>query len=130
MTRFFIFVHMKKNKFAIVFILIVLFTLFQELGFRRYLFIHQPFIAGCLPNFTAVLLFSFGYFAVKGPTSLMQLIRSVVFVVIGLLLYELVQIWMPDRVFDIADMGASILGGILAIAIIFLLQNWKTPEQK
>lgn len=114
---------MKKRRVVIIFVVILLFTVFQELSLRKYLFKHNFFIAGCIPNFTAVLLLSFAIMLIKWPLRLLESIRVVVAIVIGLTLYELAQIWMPGRVFDVMDIIASIVGGAVAIGILLLMDK-------
>jgi len=112
---------MIRKAYIVVFIAVAAFAVFQELMFRHYLFARHFFAAGCLPNFTAVLLLVFGYGLIKRPLTKSEALRSVAAIAAGLVLYEIAQIWMPGRVFDWADIAASLAGGLLAAALIQLI---------
>ncbi|MFD2872470.1 VanZ family protein [Mucilaginibacter ximonensis] len=114
---------MQRRAFIATFILIVIFIIIQELKFRHYLFEEHSPIAGCLPNFTAALLFIFGYGLIKYPLTMRQTMWSAVFAVMGLVLYEFAQIWMPGRVFDWNDIIASVVGGLVAVGIVYLIKD-------
>ena len=97
--------------------LTLLFTLYEELHLRRWLFHHfgrNSVVAGSLPNFLAVLVFSLAYTVIKPPQSSRQIIQTISTVVIGLTLYEIAQIWMPHRTFDWNDIAATLLGGLVS----------------
>ncbi|WP_259067206.1 hypothetical protein HDF24_19385 [Mucilaginibacter sp. X4EP1] len=116
----------KRFLYAIILALIVLFTAYEELHFRKYLFSMPKtvIIAGSLPNFLAAMLFAFAYMVIKNPVNNAEIIRSITFIVIGLILYEFAQIWIPNMVFDVKDIIASILGGALSYLIIYWV-NYK-----
>lgn len=117
----------KRTVYILIFIIIIIFTLVQELGFRRYLYtIHftPSFVAGSLPNFTSILIFAFGFMAIKSPTQKAEPFKFIIGIVAGSILYEFVQIWMPNRVFDMNDIIASIIGGMFSFAIIYILERY------
>jgi len=100
------------------------FTLFEELYLRKYLFKHQSYLlAGSLPNFLAPVIMSFAYMALKGQTTNKTILRTISGLVCGLVLYEFVQLLMPHMVFDINDIIASILGGLLSFGLIYLINR-------
>lgn len=107
--------------YAIVLILSLSFTLYEELFLRRWLYRHlgrSSVIAGSLPNFLAVLIFSFAFALIRLPKSSQDIARMVTSIVAGLILYEVAQIWMPHRVFDWNDVAATLIGGAVAWTLI------------
>jgi hypothetical protein len=104
------------------------FTLFNELHLRRWLlrhYGHSSVVAGSLPNFLAAALFGFAIAVVRVPTTSRAALRCAAPGVIGLTLYEVAQIWMPNRTFDWNDVAATFLGGLacwtfLALPLIAL----------
>jgi hypothetical protein len=106
-----------------VLVIVLAFGVFEELYLRRYLFAHQEtIVAGSLPNFLAAVICSILFLTIRLP-SIQKSIRAVVFIVIGLILYECAQIWMPDRVFDLKDIVASIIGGLFSILVIIIVSG-------
>lgn len=101
----------------------VAFTLFNELTFRRYLNHHTPLIAGCLPNFLAALLLILLYASVRSPISNKKGLSVSAAVAAGLILYEVVQLWMPGRTFDVADIPASLIGGAAGYGLIRYIES-------
>jgi hypothetical protein len=104
-----------KIYYAALLAVTLLFTLYEELHLRRWLFHHfgrDSVVAGSLPNFLAVLVFSLAYTVIKPPQGSRQIIQTIATVVIGLTLYEIAQIWMPHRTFDWNDIAATLLGGL------------------
>jgi len=116
---------MKRSYLYILALIItVAFTAYEELSFRRYLFHkHIDVIAGCLPNFLAALLLIFAVAIVKKQHTNREVLRSSIAIVIGLVCYEVAQIWMPNMVFDINDIIASVVGGALAYGIIYIINK-------
>lgn len=102
------------------------FTLFDELTFRRYLNHHSPLIGGCLPNFLAALLLILLYALARSPISNQKGLSASAAVAAGLILYEVAQIWMPRRTFDIADIAASLIGGAAGYGLIRLVNGRKS----
>ena len=115
----------KRLIYTIILALVVLFTAYEELSLRRYLFkTHKAiFIADSLPNFLAAILFIFAYMALKAPRNNREILKPIIFIVLGLVLYEFAQIWMPHMVFDIKDIVASVLGGAISYGVIFLINS-------
>ncbi len=115
----------KRLIYSTILGLIVLFTAYEELSLRRYLFkVHKAiYIADSLPNFLAAMLSIFVYMILKNPVNKGEILKSVTFIVLGLVLYEFAQIWIPHMVFDIKDIIASVLGGVISYSIIYLLNS-------
>lgn len=112
----------KKHTYFYISVLtiIVLFTAYEELFFRRYLFRkHIYIIADSLPNFLSSLLFIFAVVIIRKQHTNREILRSCVSIVAGLILYEVAQIWIPGRVFDFKDIIASLIGGVIAYSIIY-----------
>lgn len=109
----------RKRLYLISLIVIMIFTAFEELKLRPYLFKNNLLdfgIAGSLPNFLAPLILLFGSLVILKPRPEKQLFRTVVSFVAGLVVYELAQPFMPGRVFDVNDIIASVLGGLVGYA--------------
>ena len=112
-----------KTYYLILLALVLIFTLYEELHLRRWLFHHfghDSVVAGSLPNFLAVLVFSVAYTVIKPPANARTILGTITTVVIGLVLYEIAQIWMPHRTFDWNDIAATVLGGIFAWMVLAL----------
>lgn len=110
----------------------VLFILFEELYLRRWLYRHlgsSSVIAGSLPNFLSVLVFSFAIAFLTLPHNHRKALRTVLSVLTGLILYEIAQIWMPHRVFDWNDIAATLLGGIVAWLAVCAPAFWRALRQ-
>ena len=115
------------NRRTILFIALVIilaFTLYEELSLRRYLFKqHSYILAGSLPNFLAALLMSITYQLIKPSAENKAIFRSIIAIVSGLILYEIAQLFMPNMVFDFGDVIASILGGSFAYLLIYFINK-------
>lgn len=80
------------------------FTLFAELYLRKYLFKHHSYLlAGSLPNFLASIVMSFIYITVNNAAQDKTIIKAIIALVSGLVLYEFIQLLMPRMVLDIKD---------------------------
>jgi hypothetical protein len=102
---------------------ILSFTLFEEFYLRHWLWHHygsRSILAGSLPNFLAVLVFGVAVVLVKPPQDGKSVLRPIAAIVTGLSLYEIAQIWMPNRTFDWNDLFATILGGIVCWLLLAL----------
>ncbi len=110
--------------YAIILIIITIFTLYEELSLRKYLFRKQIYLlADCFPNFLAALLLIFAAIVIKRQTTNRETLRSCVAITAGLICYEFIQIWMPNMVFDIKDIIASVVGGALAYCITLIINK-------
>ena len=112
-----------RISYASILAVALLFTVYEELHLRRWLFHHlglHSVVAGSLPNFLAVVVFSLAIMTLRLPGSSRDILRTVLSVVLGLTLYEVAQIWMPHRVFDWNDIAASLLGGIFTWLLLLI----------
>lgn len=117
--------------YAIVLALSLVFTLYEELHLRRWLFHQHGFaaiIAGSLPNFLAVLLASAAIAVIRVPQTGSDAVRLVASIVCGLCLYEVAQIWMPHMTFDWNDMAATFIGGLFSWLLLLALQQGLAPS--
>jgi len=118
----------RRITYTIILILVLAFTLYEELHLRKYLFAHHSyFLAGSLPNFLAAVIMSFAYMIVKNPLQNNSIISGITALVSGLILYEFVQLMMPHMVFDVNDILASIMGGLLSYILIYFI-NQSIPQ--
>ncbi|MCR8556673.1 hypothetical protein KXD93_03425 [Mucilaginibacter sp. BJC16-A38] len=114
----------RRTIYIILLILALAFTLYEELHLRKYLFAHHNYLlAGSLPNFLAAVIMSFAYMIIKNPLQNNLIIKGITGLVSGLILYEFVQPLMPHMVFDINDILASILGGLVSYVIIYFINQ-------
>ena len=113
-----------RISYLIVLLAALAFTLYEELSLRPYLFKHHIttlYLADSLPNFLAVVILVFAYMAIRLPPN-NKAPNAILSIVAGLSLYELAQIWMPHRVFDVKDIIASVLGGVFSYVVILILR--------
>lgn len=121
----------KRSAYIITLTIILAFTLFEELKLRPYLFKHHiNLLADSLPNFLAVVILFLCYSVIKFPLDERKSISVITSSVIGLSLYEVCQIWMPQRTFDIKDVIASILGGVFSYLIFYIISKVKTSTRQ
>ena len=112
--------------FIILFTGTLLFTFFWEVSIRSHLLKSNNssfYLAESFPNFLATVILSFGamtLFAPKGNSAVFKLTFSLA---CGVLLYEVCQLIIPERVFDYKDIIASILGFICSYLIIYLINR-------
>jgi zinc transporter ZupT len=115
------------------FAIILAFTTFEELKLRPYLFKNHLFqfgIAGSLPNFLAPLVLLFGSLVLLMSRPDRQLLRTTLSFVVGMIIYELVQPFIPGRVFDINDIIASVLGGLFGYGWVLAIKKLSPLKEK
>jgi glycopeptide antibiotics resistance protein len=115
----------KRSIYIIILSIVLLFTLYEELKLRPYLLRHHItsfYIADSLPNFLAVVILFLGYMVIKFPVDDQKIISLIFAFAMGLTLYEVCQLWMPGRTFDVKDVIASVIGGIFSY-LIFRIVN-------
>ena len=116
----------RRLVYIISLIIILAFTFFEELKLRPYLLknhITKFGIADSLPNFLAPVIFIFAFIVLFNPKENKRVLRMSITAVIGLTLYEFVQVFMPERTFDIKDIIASIMGGLFSYYLYKLLNK-------
>eukprot|EP01133_Synstelium_polycarpum_P011839 gene11839-13801_t len=107
-------------------VLILAFTAYEELSLRPYLLKHkvQPeFIGGSLPNFLAVLIVAFLFSVLKDGTAKGSALRVSIQGTAAMVLYEVVQLWMPQRTFDWLDIAASLLAGLVSFFLLSIIDH-------
>ena len=100
--------------------------------FGRY--IYRPFIyqygffdfgiADSIGNLTGIIAQIYFTLAIFNSDRLKG-IRIIVFSIAGFIVYEFVQPLMPKGVFDIKDIGGTVIGGICAAVIFLTLQKFR-----
>ena len=76
---------------------------------------------GTSPNFMLPLALSFVCLMQKKTVSLLAFSKGALGAAVGMTVYEILQIWMPWRTFDIWDIAASFGGAIAGILLASLL---------
>ncbi|QKG55239.1 hypothetical protein GKZ68_00440 [Hymenobacter sp. BRD128] len=102
---------------------LVAFTAFEELHLRPQLRHHHltrfgQVLADSLPNFIAPLLLVALYITLFQKQTRPEITRACGSAVAGLVLYEFAQRWMANRVFDVQDIVATLLGGLVAWVVL------------
>lgn len=86
-------------------------------------------VAGVLPNFMYAAILPVFIFATRRVVRPLDYAGLVVTLLGALCAYEFAQIWMPRRVFDWADLGASAAGAGVAVGIGWLVFfRWLSPR--
>jgi len=75
-------------------------------------------IAGSAPNVVAVVLLALIFAVVQGQARNATPVRLALTSTLSMVAYEIAQIWMPGRTFDWCDLVASLLGGVIACALL------------
>jgi len=105
--------------FAIIIIASILIFILNNFYFRGHFIGYSHFydlLFGSLPNFCAILGFSFIYPLFKGTISFKEHINATLFITLGVLAYEIEQHW-TERTFDYLDIIASIIAAMISIIL-------------
>jgi VanZ family protein len=103
---------------ALLFLILLIFTI-ENIGVSRGDARDQYwiFFLGIAPNFFSTLILSFVFLILlKKPMSYS------IGVCLGIAIYEILQIYMPERTFDIFDIIASLLGLAVTLCIYQLFK--------
>src|SRR5882757_4528613 len=111
----------RRAAIAIELVPVFAFAAWMELGLRAALARHSGLwsvLAGSMPNCVAVvltaLLFGFVH-ADRADATPFKLTAMSMIVMVG---YEVAQIWMPGRTFDLNDIAASVIGGFIVFPLL------------
>lgn len=112
-----------KRRFTLCLLLAaaVIFTLYEETTLRPYWIKHHVntyTVADWLPNLLGPVILVLLYTLIKEINDKAVLLRSTISLVAGLVIYEIMQLFMPSRTFDYKDIIASIVGGALIYGLI------------
>lgn len=110
------------------FLMSLFFFLITEIGrniYRPYIYknhIDDFGIANSIGNLGGILVQIFFGIAVFN-SQMIKSIRLIIFFILGYILYELIQPILPRGVFDWQDIIGTLIGGIIAVLMLFLLQR-------
>lgn len=71
-----------------------------------------------MPNVVAVVLIALLFGFAKADRADATPLKQAALSVIAMVGYEIAQIWMPGRTFDLNDVIASVIGGLVALALL------------
>jgi len=118
----------------IYFVLFVLFFVLTEMGrfiYRPFIYEHQINdwgIADSMGNLGGILVQLFFGFSVINPTKVKGL-RLITFFVLGYIIYEIAQPFLPKGVFDWKDIYGTLIGGVSGL-LLFLLMHKTIKSNK
>jgi len=121
-----------KRRIALCILLAAMlaFTLYEELTLRPYWIknhVNTYTVADWLPNLLAPLVLVLTYTLLKDINDKAVLLKSTYSLVLGLIIYEIMQLFMPSRTFDHKDIIASIAGGALIYGVVCAIFNAFPP---
>lgn len=76
---------------------------------------------GTSPNFILSLAISLGILLREKAVSLWDFTKGAMGAATGMTVYEIAQIWMPSRTFDLNDIAASFVGAVFGIMLGWML---------
>ena len=85
---------------------------------------------GISPNFVIPLALPFVILIANKSVSLWGFTKTATGSAVGMIVYEVIQIWMPKRTFDFMDIYASFAGALASIIIAWVLFFRLTSEMK
>ncbi|MGB5462830.1 MAG: hypothetical protein WBM92_05650 [Aureibaculum sp.] len=116
------------SKRIIYFLIAVLFFFLTEIGrniYRPYIYtnnIDDYGIADSIGNSGGIIVQIFFMLAIlNSPRK--KVFRVIGFVVIGYIIYEILQPYLPRGVFDWKDIYGTLIGGVISLFILFILKK-------
>ncbi|HEY9114763.1 MAG TPA: hypothetical protein VIN10_08675 [Bacteroidales bacterium] len=116
------------SKRIIYFVIAVLFFFMTEMGrniYRPYIYsnnIDDYGIADSIGNSGGIIVQIFFLLAIlNSPRK--KVFRVVGFIVIGYILYEILQPYLPRGVFDWKDIYGTLIGGVISLIILFFIKK-------
>ena len=116
------------SKRIIYFVIAVLFFLITEMGrniYRPYIYanhINDYGIADSIGNLGGIMVQIFFMLAIlNSPKN--KALRVIVFIVIGYVIYEILQPFLPRGVFDLKDIYGTLIGGVIALFVLLIIQK-------
>ena len=113
---------------VIYFVIAVLFFFLTEIGrniYRPYIYsnnIDDYGIADSIGNSGGIIVQIFFMLAIlNSPRK--KVFRVIGFIVIGYILYEILQPYLPRGVFDWKDIYGTIIGGVISLFILFFIKK-------
>jgi hypothetical protein len=85
---------------------------------------------GISPNVVIPLALPFVILIANRSVSLWGFTKTATGLAVGIIMYEVIQIWMPKRTFDLMDIYASFAGALASIIIAWVLFFRLTSEIK
>lgn len=78
-------------------------------------------LPGVMPNLLPAMVLPMLLFATKRSVRWSEYVNTVGAMLGGLCLYEIIQLWMPKRTFDWADLAASVGGALVGCVMGWLV---------
>lgn len=117
------------SKRIVYFVIAVLFFFLTEIGrniYRPYIYsnnIDDYGIADSIGNSLGIIVQIFFTLAIlNSPRK--KVFRVIGFIVIGYILYEILQPYLPRGVFDWKDIYGTLIGGIISLFILFFIKKF------
>lgn len=116
------------SKRIIYFVIAVLFFFLTEIGrniYRPYIYtnnIDDYGIADTIGNSGGIIVQIFFMLAILNPPR-KKVSRVIGFIVIGYILYEILQPYLPRGVFDWKDIYGTLIGGVICLFILFFINK-------
>jgi hypothetical protein len=116
------------SKRIVYFVIAFLFFFITEMGrniYRPYIYannINDYGIADSIGNLGGIIVQIFFMLAIlNSPKN--KALRVIVFIVIGYVIYEILQPFLPRGVFDYKDIYGTLIGGVIALFVLLIIQK-------
>lgn len=119
----------RRIPFIILLLGVLLFGYFWEVSIRPHLLknnISSFYLLESFPNFLSIVILSLAAMALFAPKGNLDILKLTSSLTCGVILYEIYQMMMPERVFDYKDIIASILGFVFSYLILYLINRLVT----